>query len=92
MKESVTIYEKQFSNLNGIQTAQRVEYMILYEQTETETIYGIKISGQEENKEKKVNSIHKISYSKEYVLSLLTFLYENAVTVESAKEVISNLI
>lgn len=92
MKESVVVYEKQFSNLEGIQNAQKIQYIMISNHKGNNTVYGIEVNGQEEHSEKKSDRITEISYSKEHVLALITFLYENAVPVESAKEIIYNMI
>lgn len=85
-----TIFKKEFSEIKGIQKEEAVLYSLSDTVIKGENVYGIEVSslcGQKEMSE----SIHNISSSKEEVMSVIKYLYENSVKAEIFKDIVSDM-
>ncbi len=85
-----TIFKKEFSEIKGIQKEEAVSYSLSDTVIKGENVYGIEVSslcGKKEMSE----SIHNISSSKEEVMSVIKYLYENSVKAEIFKDIVSDM-
>ena len=85
-----TVFKKEFSEIWGIQKEEAVLYSLSNTVIKGESVYGIKVSslcGQKEISE----TIHNISSSKEEVMRVIKYLYENSVKAEIFKDIVSDM-
>ncbi len=95
MTKKTDIYFREFSQIPGLQKREKITYRLCKTQEEDLTIYGIELGyllkGNYNYKEGK-NIIERISNSKEVVLNILKYLYENSVKPESARSIVTDIL
>mgnify|MGYP001011983181 CR=1 FL=1 len=90
MLNNKTIYTKTFSEIKGIQQYCKISYNLFEYSEPNGKIFGIEI-GYSDNFETKNTLIKNISYSKNLVLDIITYLYENSIKDESAEYIIKDI-
>lgn len=85
-----TVFKKEFSPIKGIQKEEEVFYSLSDTVIKGENIYGIEVSSLCDQKEVS-EAVHNISSSREEVLNIIKFLYENSVKTEVFKDIISDM-
>lgn len=85
-----TVFKKEFSPIKGIQKEEEVFYSLSDTVIKGENIYGIEVSSLCDQKEVS-EAIHNISSSREEVMNIIKYLYENSVKTEVFKDIISDM-
>lgn len=85
-----TVFKKEFSPIKGIQKEEEVFYSLSDTVVKGENIYGIEVSSLCDQKEVS-EAIHNISRSREEVMNIIKYLYENSVKTEVFKDIISDM-
>ncbi len=81
------MFEKNFTEIKDFQNKSNLSYCLITE----ENNYGIEIDRLE--KEENYVQTHKnISLDKNLVIDILTYVYENAVPIETSEDIIKELI
>lgn len=89
--EKVKLFQKHFSRLDGIQEEQDIAYYLVSPEKGTEEGYGVTLQakcGAFESTE----TVDNISAEKQLAENIIAFLYENAVTVDTLKDVTEDLV
>lgn len=95
MIKKTDIYSREFSKINGLQNREIITYRLCKTQAEDLTIYGIELGyllKENYNYKGGKNMIERISSSKEMVLNILKYLYENSVKPESACNIVADIL
>lgn len=85
-----TIFKKEFSPIKGIQKEEEVFYSLSDTVIKGENMYGIEVSSLCDQKEIS-EAIHNISTSREEVINIIQYLYENSVKTEVFRDIISDM-
>jgi len=91
MANAKNIFKRQFTYIKNIQDAEKVYYNLYETNSGSNTTYGIEIIS-EKNHALEETSLKQISESKNFIVNILTYLYENAVKPEHALGIINDLI
>lgn len=91
MKSITKLFEKEYSDIKGLQHAQRVRYCMIRQQEGPKILYGIKIVATNFDGHIAQVQLERLSDSFDYVFDLMTLLYENAVPISSCLAIISDL-
>lgn len=83
------LFEKNFSKLGSLQEHRTIVYRLIELKKEGSNIYGIELTEESKGATKKLATE---GLSRDRAVEILTFLYENAVTVSVAKEVVADLL
>ena len=95
MTKKTDIYFREFSQIPGLQKREKITYRLCKTQEEDLTIYGIELGyllKENYNYKEDKNIIERISNSKEVVLNILKYLYENSVKPESARSIVTDIL
>lgn len=84
------VFKKEFSPIKGIQKEEEVFYSLSDTVINGENIYGIEVSSLCDHKETS-EAIHNISTSKEKVMNIIQYLYENSIKTEVFRDIISDM-
>jgi len=93
-----SVYSKEFSYIPNLQALETVNYCLCTTKNTDFTAYGIDIyscSGSEnsfETQKKDEAELKIISNSKDFVLKILKYLYENSIKPDTAKYIILDII
>lgn len=97
MTKKINIYSREFSQITGLQSREIITYKLCKTQEEDLTVYGIELDSLLKNEyinyeKNKKNLLERISCSKELVLDVLKYLYENSIRPESAYSVVIDIL
>lgn len=92
--KKIDVYFRKFSQISGLQNEELVKYRLCKTEEKNFTTYGIEIislvnSG---NKESSKEALERISCSKETVLGILKYLYENSIRPDSARCIVADIL
>ncbi len=85
-----TIFKKEFSEIKGIQKKEEILYRLSDDIVDGNSTYGIQVFSICEDNETS-ESVQNISSSKEMVLDIIKYLYENSVKTENFKDIIFDM-
>lgn len=84
------IYSRNFSAICDLQNEETVDYNLLENTNGTDNLYGIEvISAMSGNMCKE--SIINLSGSRDKVMNVIKYLYENSVKIESFRDIVSDI-
>lgn len=89
--KKIKLFQKHFSRLDDIQEEQDIAYYLVSPEKGMEEGYGITLQakcGAFESTE----TVEDVSEEKQLVENIIAFLYENAVTVDTLKDVTEDLV
>ncbi len=97
MTKKIDIYSREFSQITGLQNREIITYRLCKTQEEDLTVYGIELGSLLKDKyinyeKNKKNLLERISCSKELVLDVLKYLYENSIKPESAYSIVTDIL
>lgn len=85
------LFEKNFSKLGELQECSRTVYRLVETQKSGESVYGIQLTEEREGSTRN-DILDADGLSREKAIEILTFLYENSVSVSVAREVVEDLL
>lgn len=92
MTRITTIYKKDYSEIKNIQNRENVYYNLVKTVSEELTFYGIEIILKDSSDNPEKVCFEGLSESKDFVLDVIKFLYENSIKPDSSLAIISDLI
>ena len=98
MSKVKVIYSKEFSYIPDLQNFETINYCLCTTKNTDFTAYGIDIyscsgaGGSFETHKKEESELKIISNSKDFVLKILKYLYENSIKPDTAKYIILDII
>ena len=88
----MSVYTRNFSEIIGLQIAQTINYNLCTVKENDFVAYGIEVIDSFGKTSSKMYKIQRISCSKDYVLEILKFLYENSVKPDEAPYVVFDIL
>ena len=93
MTKKTSVYVKKFSQISGLQKSETVEYFLLTTREKDFDVYGIEVlSGDVKKDAIEKQDLKRISYSKDYVLDILKYLYENSIKPEATLGIVLDIL
>ena len=86
------IYKKEYSEISDIQRKKNVYYNLVKTISDDLTYFGIEIILKNDINNPEKAFFSGISESENYVMNIITFLYENAIKPDTSLEIISDLV
>lgn len=91
MDKPQVLFEKHYSHLEGLQDEQRTRYMLTSVSERDGRVFGIGVHEQSGDAER-LENVEKISASESFVRDVATFLYEQAVSATTVREVLEDIL
>lgn len=89
--QTTTMYVKRFSSLDGLQGQEEIVYNLSTSEKYGLPSYGIEVESKKGEGVRKF-SIKDVSTSRDGTKNILTYLYENAVKIDTAMDVVYDII
>ena len=91
MESIFNVYKKRLSKIGTLQNEKLISYGVIESVTDGEVRYGIRLLV-EENGATESDSLKEISGTKNEILDIVTFLYENSVQLANWREITCDIL